>query len=146
DHSSDNTHKVIQNIIKNHPNGSWINYTEHAENKGMVGNFLWALHQSQGQYVAPLDGDDYWTAPLKIQKQMDYMQAHPEISLSGHAYELDYNDGRDKTIKQARQKPTTCTLREHLNGSGFRLWTHTMMFKAEILSKFPAWFTHAPFI
>jgi glycosyltransferase involved in cell wall biosynthesis len=37
-----------------------------------------------GEYVAWLDGDDYWTDPLKLQKQVSTLDQNPEIAICAH--------------------------------------------------------------
>jgi glycosyltransferase involved in cell wall biosynthesis len=81
DCSPDNTDEVVQNIIKTHPKAHWIDYTRHKKNKGMTPNALWALEQCKGKYIALCEGDDYWTDPLKLQKQVDFLEENPGYSL-----------------------------------------------------------------
>lgn len=93
DNSPDRTDAVIEDIIKNHPNGSWIKYTCQQSNLGMNANFYWAVKQAKGKYIAICDGDDYWTDPLKIKKQVHFLENNSDYSMTFHnALEVG-NDG-----------------------------------------------------
>lgn len=93
DCSPDRTNEIVQNYINNHPNGKWITYTRHPNNKGMMPNFIWALEQAKGKYIALCEGDDYWTDPLKLQKQVDFLEENEEYVVSGHNATIITNDG-----------------------------------------------------
>jgi len=99
DCSPDDTESIVRNIIQAHPNGDWIRYTRHKENKGMMPNFIWALQQAQGKYIALCEGDDYWIDPLKLKKQVDFLEAHPEYSFSFHDCEILNQNTGQKTLR-----------------------------------------------
>ncbi len=86
DCSPDNTDSVVDQLKKNHTNSSWIKYTRHTTNKGMTSNFIWALEQVTGKYIALCDGDDYWTDPLKLKKQVDFLEENTGYSLCCGGY------------------------------------------------------------
>ena len=84
DNSPDNTEQVVLDIASSHPNGKWIKYTKHNKNKGMMPNFIWTLEQCKGKYIAMCEGDDYWTDPNKLQKQVDFLEGNEEYVLCFH--------------------------------------------------------------
>ena len=109
DCSPDKTEEKVFQIIKNHPKNSWIKYTKHKTNKGMISNFNWALNQCKGKYIALCEGDDYWTDPLKLQKQVDFLEANEEYSACGHTAKVLYeNTGREELYPDITENKT-CT-------------------------------------
>ena len=94
DCSPDNTEKIVNEIIENHPNGSWIKYTKHKKNKGMSLNFVCAAQRAKGEYVALCEGDDYWTDPLKIQKQVDFLEENKDFVACQHSREIHFENGK----------------------------------------------------
>lgn len=81
DCSPDNTNEVIRKILENHPRASWIKYTKHDKNLGMTPNFLFALNQCKGEFVAMCEGDDYWITKDKLQKQVDILESNKQVGL-----------------------------------------------------------------
>lgn len=81
DCSPDQTDRVIQDILENHPRKSWIRYFKHEKNMGMMPNFIFAMKECQGKYIALCEGDDYWTDPLKLQKQFDFLDVNHEYNI-----------------------------------------------------------------
>ncbi len=56
-------------------------------------NVLFLLKACAGDYVALCEGDDYWTDPFKLQKQVDFLENNPNFSICHHDLEVIYEDG-----------------------------------------------------
>jgi len=76
DASPDDTKAIIASICKNHPKGNTIKYFRQDPNIGMMPNFIFALNKCEGEYIAICEGDDYWTDSLKLQKQVEFLDAN----------------------------------------------------------------------
>ncbi len=76
DCSTDGTRAIVMDFARRYPHKILPLLRE--RNLGMVRNFREALAACRGQYVALLEGDDYWIREDKIQSQIDFLDAHPD--------------------------------------------------------------------
>jgi len=93
DCSPDTTPELIDEIIHNHPKGYRIKYYRHEKNIGMMSNFLFSIQKCTNKYIAFCEGDDYWTDPLKLQKQVDFLEANPHLVACHHWQKIAVNKG-----------------------------------------------------
>ena len=56
-------------------------------------NFLRTLGSARGEYIALVDGDDYWSDWSKLQQQVDLLERRPQSSGCFHACRVEYEDG-----------------------------------------------------
>ena len=93
DASPDKTSEIVHEIIKTNPNGSRIKFINRNKNIGGQKNFEDAFEQCKGKYIAHCEGDDYWTDPHKLQKQIDFLESNPDYVLTFHKVKILQPDG-----------------------------------------------------
>lgn len=79
DASTDATRAICLEFQRSHPECIRVLWSE--RNVGVGANAGRLSARSRGEYWAFCEGDDVWTDPLKLQKQVDMMRAHPEAGL-----------------------------------------------------------------
>ncbi|MDP4201301.1 MAG: glycosyltransferase [Bacteroidota bacterium] len=79
DCSTDNTRNILIDYQQRYP--SLITLRLNKSNQGLKVNYFENKIACRGKYIAICEGDDYWTDPLKLQKQVDFMEQHPEYSM-----------------------------------------------------------------
>jgi len=85
DASTDQTKSVIESYVKKYPTLILPFYQiENQYSKGKKPWFHVLFPAARGKYVATCEGDDFWTDPLKLQKQVDFLEANDGYNLCAH--------------------------------------------------------------
>lgn len=142
DCSPDATDTVILEILKTHPKASKVRYINHENNIGMMPNFIFALKQVHSNYIALCDGDDYWTDPYKLQKQVDFLEANPDYVLSFHKVKILKPNG-DLVEDFITKVPENYATQETLARLGNYIHTPSVVFR-NVLNEFPFEFSMSP--
>jgi glycosyltransferase involved in cell wall biosynthesis len=90
DGSSDNTAHIVRDYAVRYPDTVRAFFHDPKDKLFINGrqtgrkNFLHNLQQARGEYIALLDGDDYWTDPQKLHKQLQLLQQNPRLAACCH--------------------------------------------------------------
>jgi glycosyltransferase involved in cell wall biosynthesis len=154
DESSDGTRKICLEYVEKHPDKIRL-FLHHRENNIKINgnptgrfNLLYNFFKAKGKYIAICEGDDYWTDPLKLQKQVDFMEENEECSLCYHPAETTYEDNsRKDTIFKPTGiiKPKKFNLSEFIKSDGLGITTASMVFRFDIIKNLPDWLLEAPY-
>jgi glycosyltransferase involved in cell wall biosynthesis len=115
DASTDGTRQICLEYAEKYPDKIRL-FLHHRDNNIRVEgiptgrfNFLYNLFSAKGKYVAHCEGDDYWTDPLKLQKQVDFLEANSDCVLCHHWQKVAEVD--EQGIYRVKEAPT--------NGHGY---------------------------
>ena len=82
DFSTDSTRTILEQYQTAYPDIITLRFR--GKNLGLKYNYFDNIKACNGKYIAICEGDDYWTDPYKLQKQVDFMEAHPKYSMCFH--------------------------------------------------------------
>jgi glycosyltransferase involved in cell wall biosynthesis len=102
DCSKDGTAEIIKKYQGNHPGKILPKFYE--KNAGMNKNFQETLERCSGEYIAILEGDDYWTDPDKLQMQVDFLDKNLDCALCHHRVDHVVSPGGEKLREFPPQK------------------------------------------
>lgn len=148
DASQDATPQIIQEYVDKYPNiFKTTLYTENNFKKGL--GFLGlrvGFQEARGKYIAYCEGDDYWCDNLKLQKQVDFLESHPEFEICAHETLIrnDFDEKEDGTLFSHmkvnlfidRKKRQRYTFEDTLTGNIFHI--SSMMFRNRVID-WPSW-------
>ncbi len=138
DSSSDRTRVICEEYAKKHPN--LIKLLPKSKNLGMMPNFIRTYNACNGEFIALIEGDDYWTDPEKLQKQVDYLIQNPDCSLCAHDVNLIYENVPETYPFQAVWTKDRFEFKD-IFGCHF-ISTLSLVFRKKQLGELPEWFNH----
>jgi glycosyltransferase involved in cell wall biosynthesis len=142
DCSTDKTREIVLDYKKRYPDK--IKLLLRANNIGMMRNFIDTLKACSGKYIAICEGDDFWTDPNKLQKQVDFLENHLECSLCFHNAEVFYEDNIREPWNYNPPDQKEISSIDDLWGRNF-IATCSVMFRSSIIEKLPEWYYNAIF-
>jgi glycosyltransferase involved in cell wall biosynthesis len=137
DGSTDRTREILLHYQARYPDRVRLLLNE--TNLGAHQNFLNTLTACQGEYIALLEGDDYWISPYKLQKQVDLLDHHPDAALCFHNAQVVY-EGTDAhpILFHAGDQKEVFTLTDLLSTNFIP--TASVLYRRNTVSHFPDWY------
>ena len=142
DCSTDATRRIVQEYADKAPDRIRLMLSE----KNLCSNMVTerAIAAARGDYIAFVDGDDYFASPDKLQRQADFLDAHPDYAMCYHnALNIKENGERMLAPYVKPQSPRLHDLASILAANPIP--GSSPMIRRTALSAFPDWFEDAPF-
>lgn len=131
DASTDGTAAIIREYAEKYPDLILPIYEEENQYGKTLSRVMRTARNVTGaKYVALCEGDDYWTDPRKLQKQIDFLQSHPDHSMCFHNAIEHWEDGSRPDHLFAELEPRDYDYREM--GAGWRVPTASAVVRKEI--------------
>ena len=138
DCSTDGTKDIIKSYTEKYPDiikPIYQNINQYSLGKRIIPIIVPAC---KGKYVALCEGDDYWTDPLKLQKQVDFLEASPDYSICFHRVYNQINTDLSIASLNKSDHEETYTIEDLAKGNFIH--TPSVVFKNNLIKKFPLWF------
>jgi glycosyltransferase involved in cell wall biosynthesis len=151
DASDDATFDIIREYVLKYP--TIIRAIRQEKNLVKSGTGIYEIYtkyvipELKGKYIAICEGDDYWTDPEKLQRQVDYLESHPDFTICFHHVGIQRQGRVDESahLRNTGMNPegdTTYTLSDLIRGN---LIPNCSVVYRNCITQFPACFNGFPF-
>ena len=129
----DGTQPIVREYAEQHDN---IRYVFNPRNQGLTKNVFQAKALCRGKYMVQLSGDDYWIDERKLQKQVDFLEAHPAYFGVATRLECRTNDSQTAgfLLPESEICGRTFRLADFLSGTNFP--TNGFLYRNQIQEKY----------
>lgn len=144
DASTDASAKIIQEYAEKYPEIiKPIYQTVNQYSRGIDFESIYILPKLSGEYIAVCEGDDYWTDPSKLQRQVDFLDSHPDYVACVHnTVLLDMKSGTEKIMYEHSQDEDI-TFLEAAQGGRSAFQTSSLMYRMQYANNDPDFFEKA---
>lgn len=141
DASTDSTAKILKEYESKYPHLFRCVYQTVNQFKiqNTLTNILFTM--ARGKYIALCEGDDYWTDPLKLQKQVDFLEANPDYNICFHKVQIFNQEENKFNIDTITREVSETTKIEDLARGNFM---HTPSVLMRNNFTIPKWFSKSP--
>lgn len=140
DASTDRTSEICKGYADKYPDR--VNHIWNKKNLGAMTNLVNVFALCQSRYIALCDGDDYWTDPHKLQKQVDFLEANPGYAICFHAVDVLHKEVLKPSILNRSDKEETYTILDLAEMN--LMQTPSVVFRNGLFKNFPVWFNESP--
>lgn len=147
DASTDGSRDILRQLQQEWPDKVRLLLADTNYGDRGLSNFMATVDACTGEYVAFLDGDDYWTSTDKLQRQVDFLDAHPECDLCGHHVDHLSDDGfreRSQAPFGVTGKVQDCYDIGELLVENFAHKISTVVRRQAIRDALPDWYRNTP--
>lgn len=127
DASTDRTAEIIREYEGRYPQFFVAIYqteNQYSKKNGVIGRII--REKRRGKYIALCEGDDYWTDPLKLQKQVEFLENHSEYVMCYHSFKTIQDGNLSKETYPKRGRDYTS---DELIATPFGIATATKLYR-----------------
>jgi glycosyltransferase involved in cell wall biosynthesis len=141
DYPTEESITIVEAFLKDFP--TKIAYLKREINLGPQPNFLDLYARTEGsKYIALCEGDDFWTDPLKLQKQVDFLEQNDDFSLVFHETEVQFHQAKQAAYWLNKDIEKDVFTIKDLVGED-EIWfmaTTSTCYRRSSVGVFPTWF------